>query len=391
MFLIENDRYTITYSRSQDRILPTPSELRVKVRNTSAIPLRAAYLHGPYTLYVSCHPAGFDPNVKKTFCGIPQFEPNLRAGGSWDAVISIPPNTNGSSMSGDVEWVIEISSQILFSTSAEVPFELLVGRNEKATELGTSIKSGLPPPGELKDHILRHVQGADDNIESKAGVYSSAVRLRVDDTTSLWKSPIFPSYHEKYLILTGQKQEHYSNDETSSCSASQGNDSTELKSVHLVVVTHGLHSNVGADMLYVKESIDRVTNVSREGARTRRSHDHSSANSTDSAGGHPGTENRVNEIRDSIEQPSVTGREYQTGQSNHDINEEVVVCGFPGNVVRTERGIQYLGKRLAKYVLLMTYPDQPYLPEKMSHSRHTLPFSRQAPDPISVEIRKQFE
>ena len=43
--------------------------------------------------------------------------------------------------------------------------------------------------------------------------------------------------------------------------------------------------------------------------------------------------------------------------------------GFHGNSVRTERGIQYLGKRLAKYVLLMTYPDQPYFPTKASKAK----------------------
>ena len=47
--------------------------------------------------------------------------------------------------------------------------------------------------------------------------------------------------------------------------------------------------------------------------------------------------------------------------------------GFHGNSVRTERGIQYLGKRLAKYVLLMTYPDQPYFPTKASKAK---PFSK---------------
>lgn len=54
------------------------------------------------------------------------------------------------------------------------------------------------------------------------------------------------------------------------------------------------------------------------------------------------------------------------GSSNDRSDEQVIVRGFPGNAARTERGIQYLGKRLAKYVLLMTYPDQPYIPLKNS-------------------------
>lgn len=69
--------------------------------------------------------------------------------------------------------------------------------------------------------------------------------------------------------------------------------------------------------------------------------------------------------------------EDQNNQSSDnpddDDEEQVIVRGFSGNAVRTERGIQYLGKRLAKYVLLLTYPDQPYFPLKGSKSN---PFSR---------------
>lgn len=58
-------------------------------------------------------------------------------------------------------------------------------------------------------------------------------------------------------------------------------------------------------------------------------------------------------------------------------DEQVIVRGFPGNAARTERGIQYLGKRLAKYVLLMTYPDQPYHPLKNSKAKSP-------PEPLST-------
>ena len=43
--------------------------------------------------------------------------------------------------------------------------------------------------------------------------------------------------------------------------------------------------------------------------------------------------------------------------------------GFTGNAIRTENGIQYLGKRLAKYILRFTYPDQPFMPVKKPLSR----------------------
>lgn len=68
------------------------------------------------------------------------------------------------------------------------------------------------------------------------------------------------------------------------------------------------------------------------------------------------------------------GQNNQTDDaSDDDDDEQVIVRGFSGNAVRTERGIQYLGKRLAKYVLLLTYPDQPYFPLKGPKPN---PFSR---------------
>jgi len=91
--LIENRRYTLTYTPSADRILPAPKYLHVKVKNTCATPLRAAYLHGPYTLYVACYPSTFNPNSKHERAkeeGIPEFEPNLKAGGQWNAKLTVP-------------------------------------------------------------------------------------------------------------------------------------------------------------------------------------------------------------------------------------------------------------------------------------------------------------
>ncbi|KAJ5118513.1 hypothetical protein N7526_010150 [Penicillium atrosanguineum] len=82
-------------------------------------------------------------------------------------------------------------------------------------------------------------------------------------------------------------------------------------------------------MLYLKESIDAAAKKSREQAK----HAKGDQDNTDEG------------------------------------DEQVIVRGFSGNAVRTERGIQYLGKRLAKYVLLMTYPDQPYFPLKGSKSK----------------------
>lgn len=54
-------RYTVTYTPSRDRVLPLPSALYLRIRNTASLPLRAAYLHGPYTLYVAVRRREFRP------------------------------------------------------------------------------------------------------------------------------------------------------------------------------------------------------------------------------------------------------------------------------------------------------------------------------------------
>ncbi|EFR05523.1 glycogen synthase kinase mutation revertant [Nannizzia gypsea CBS 118893] len=325
-------RYTLTYTPSADRILPTPAQLYVKLRNTAATPLRAAYLHGPYALHVSCRPAAFDPNCKfdqHEADGLPQFEPNLKPGGAWDAVIQVPEHVRTSSAASSttgVTWIIEISSEIIFSSTASVQYELLVGRDAASIELGAPTMANLPPPGQLRDHVipgpLKKQQR--ERPGRVPGVYSESIKLRVDDTTSLWNLPPFPSSTESSSnISTSDSPEGVS-------SPPQDQPKKKRKKIHFVLLTHGLHSNLGADMLYLKESIDAAAKHAREEARKRKKN----PNNADS------TEN------------------------DEDDEEDVIVRGFPGNAVRTERGIQYLGKRLAKYIQLMTYPDQPYLPLK---------------------------
>lgn len=86
-------RYTVTYTPAHDRILPAPEHLYLRIRNTCNSALRAAFVHGPYTLYVDAYPAHFDPNQKleqPRQYGVPEFEPMLKAGGTWTCRLLIP-------------------------------------------------------------------------------------------------------------------------------------------------------------------------------------------------------------------------------------------------------------------------------------------------------------
>ncbi|KAL3457635.1 putative serine esterase-domain-containing protein [Aspergillus heterothallicus] len=354
-------RYTLTYDPTADNIKPLPDLLHVRVKNTSAIPLRAAYLHGPYTLYASCYPASFDPSDEYNFSSAdrtPQFEPYLKAGGTWNAVIPVSTHSLQENCSRarsrdqrSSTWIVEIISQVVFSSTASVNFELMVGRNEASLEQSTSGQPRDSWAADLRDHWPSGSQGY--QMVASKGVYSDSVTLLVDDTASLWNTPSLPLSHghdtSDYPQISGSDMAVSARDTAPGATKPANNAARKdnRKRIHLVVLTHGLHSNLGADMLYLKERIDAV---SKQAASRRKDT------------GSEGDSSLPNASSNSVE-----------GNCEE---EEVVVRGFPGNAARTERGIQYLGKRLAKYVLLMTYPDQPHLPHKKTKARtYTNPFS----------------
>ncbi|OJJ35749.1 hypothetical protein ASPWEDRAFT_134166 [Aspergillus wentii DTO 134E9] len=387
-------RYTLTYTPATDPIQPIPEKLYIKVKNTSAIPLRAAYLHGPYTLYASCYPSKFDPNLKyeqQETEGTPEFEPYIKAGGNWNSTITVPqrlrqpkePTPVNPESCQSITWVIEIVSQVIFSSTAAVRFELLVGRDERSLALlsaGGATANGLPRPAQLDDHRSPKTKGK--QVLATKGVYSKSIKLLIDDTVSLWNTPPFPSFSEENKAAKANRaQDGVSAAFGSPEECFSGPDSIpkngelKKKKIHLVVLTHGLHSNLGADMLYLKESIDAAAKKAKEKVQRNREHSKKRHVSSD-----PSTSSR--------DRTNDYGAGNDANSDSDSDDEQVIVRGFPGNAVRTERGIQYLGKRLAKYVLLMTYPDQPYLPLKStkgkSLSRPLAAWKSPAEQPINI-------
>ena len=385
MAVIDSARYTITYTPSKDRILPAPRVLHVRIKNASAVPLRAAYLHGPYALYVSAYPSSFDPNQKVEAPkrdGTPQFEPNLKAGGSWGALLTVPEHVRTSATDGDsakgVTWIVEIASQIIFSASASVHFELLVGRDEGSLSLGLvgTVGTGRTAPGRIQDHQQSIGSRDGHHTAQRKGVFSKAIDLIVDDTASLWNKPHLPDRHEDGSAQGAQRDYTGARWDTSTRHNSdlarengQRNPRKKQKHIHLVILTHGLHGNLGSDMLYMKESIDAGAAQARIDARRRRKTEREKRMLTEVFE----ASSRDHEP-DSAATPGAGTREEMSGSEDDNEEkdaeeEEVVVRGFSGNEVRTEKGIKYLGKRLAKYVLSMTFPEQPFLPVKKSSSR----------------------
>ena len=359
----------------------------MKIRNTCAIALRAAYLHGPYTLYAACYPSTFDPNAKSEVGnaqGSPQFEANLKAGGAWTAQLIVPEDLRDQESKDSIlscSWIIEISSQVLFSATATVHFELLVGRDESSMELANNLLPGTvrAPPGEVNDNLHQPKDKRGHYTQPK-GVFSKAVGLMVEDTARLWDKPHLSQYDRKWTRPPVRRESIELPEKRSIDLGPINVDAPEQphmktvpkqQNVHLVVITHGLHSNTGADMLYLKESIDAAAKEARLGRRKRRAVLRKKASKQDAqskadSSGSIQDGNEIDPESTDVPYPVPEARHDDSNETDDSDEEEVIVRGFSGNVIRTERGLQYLGKRLAKYVLTITYPDQPVLPIKQS-------------------------
>lgn len=222
-------RFVITYTPS-DIIQEIGSALYIRVKNIENFLLNSVLLTAPYLIY--CDIRTQDYSHKKE-CFVtddqPVYDPNLIPGQSLTHKLSLHK------LQDKYVWIVDVISQIIFSSSAEVNFELLLTRD--ADSLNASHSA-------IKD-----------------GNYSMH-NLAVEHltTTDLWNKP------PKSLT----------------------------DPIHLIILTHGLHSNVSADMFYIKEQIEKMG---------------------DSTG------------------------------------ENIVIRGYRGNVCKTERGIRYLGRRLAEFIV----------------------------------------
>lgn len=368
-------RYTVTYTPSHDRILPSPEFLYLRIRNSSAIALRAAFVHGPYTLSVAAYPSTFNPNNKfndPQKYGVPEFEPMLKAGGTWSCHLVIPADVRQSAGDGarqgyfgpspeqetqSVTWVIDVASQVVFSTSAAVHYEILVARDEKSLTVGSAVpvlggQAQVPSPGKVSDYQ----KGRDGkHPEQPKGVFTRALRLKIEDTATLWNTPQLPGWDE-----LGKTTPTAAKIDTVVEAAKAAEPVRNPKKVHLIVLTHGLHSNLGADLLFLKESIDAGVKQAKIDRKARKAKEREARKAKAKAEGMQG------EQKDGSGASEQQGNEGEEEEDNDDEDdeddEEVIVRGFSGNATKTERGIKYLGKRLAKYILSMTYPDQPFQP-----------------------------
>lgn len=299
----------------------------------------------------------------------------LKAGGTWNCQLVVPDTIRQSAGQGtkhghfgagpehdgeSVSWIVEVSSQVIFSTSAAVSYEILIARDEKALSLGGTTlpvignQAQVPAPGKLSDY--QAALASKDHAVPIKGVFSRAVKLRIEDTAALWDTPRLPGsenenradhHHHKPRQdgETGGSQPIASQGKMEEMANEPDKKPDKPMKVHLVILTHGLHSNLGGDMLYLKESIDAGVRQAKKDAKARRA-----------------KEQEERQKRNGAENSRDRADEDEVDDGGVEEDEEVIVRGYSGNATRTEKGIKYLGKRLARFVLSMTYPDQPYLP-----------------------------
>lgn len=366
-------------------------------------------MHGPYTAYVSVRRQEFHPfktwesEIEGDELEVPQYEPNLKAGASFYTLLKVPDklrdgalklvareeNVSGGRRSLDlsvdlsvkngtdgnpspgaesekkgaepesVTWIIEVISQTIFSAKATVGFEILLGRDEKS--LGYGLGSSFPS---FKSPALNNFENSPDEHDTgtrgsggedrTSGVLSPSVKLKVQDTTDLWNLPPFPAWSD-------EKSESFISEDKEGSKGQEAPDPDELderenrrkqdeaarrkkrvtKKVHLVIITHGLHSNTGADMLFMKEAIDDEARRQEEAYQGKKE-----ARNKKDGGWFDGC---------GASKPEDTAAEEEV---NGDDRVMTIVRGFHENVCSTERGIKWLGKRLAKYIMSLASPEQ---------------------------------
>ncbi|CAL9735522.1 putative lipase YDL109C [Monosporozyma servazzii] len=254
----ECERFIIKYDLYEDDVIPDDiilDSLWLRIKNMEPLSYRAGYLMGPFILYADLRSENYHHSQKIiASADQPKFEPNLQP--QQQKITELPVHR----IQKQYTWVVDVVSQILFATTSKVSFELSVSATK------ASIESKFV------------------DILPSLATYSKKLQVTRLTTLDLWKLP-------PQLSI----QSH------------------EKKPKHLVILTHGLHSNITTDMEYIQEQI------------------------------------------------------YKAQDKYPD--EHLIVEGFPDNVCQTEKGVKYLGTRVAEYIVSNLYDDNT---KKISFIGHSL-------------------
>ncbi|CAI4038298.1 hypothetical protein SMKI_04G6400 [Saccharomyces mikatae IFO 1815] len=232
------------------------SYLFVRIKNEESPLLRPVYLTGPYSFYIDIRPHNYNENRKFRGKETISFIENLKPDERFKVKILLNKNSRVGD-SSNYSWTVDIISQLAVTTIPKLEFTFRIGTTRR---------------------VVKRSNELFENIEG--------VSLEMWDTKTLWDLP--PKFPEK--------------------------------PVHLVIVTHGIFSNIGCDMLYMKDKIEEMT-----------------------------------------------------FPMNESINPNIIVRGFMGNIGKSGHGVHCLGVRVGKYVLeIVDKLNKKYKVDKISFIGHSL-------------------
>ncbi|GMM37049.1 hypothetical protein DASC09_043740 [Saccharomycopsis crataegensis] len=265
-------RYILTYrlSKSETNNNDDGQQLRIQVKNVELPMKKLLYLLGPYSLYVQLLPWNFNESLEHnpdpSDQNLVQISANIHPSKSFHGVLEL----NENSLVNDAEsqefnvyrWRLDVMSQAILSDSVVTHFDVSITShadgNHDASSSITSLSTGVSTPeSRIMDPLL------DVEVQSSADIWN--------------KPPPNPSVP-----------------------------------AHLVILTHGVYSNIDCDLLYIKEKLE----LNSKG-------------------------------------------------------ENIMIRGYHGNVGHTERGIKWLGINLANYIdYLLNNGD--YKIDRISFLGHSL-------------------
>ena len=239
----EIERYIITYSPSKKQDGKSKGSLSLsmmdtinqsiflQIKNVSKSTYSANYIMGPFDLYCDVRTQDYCNNKRVV---VSAKKPKYKSQLSPQKKFVVELSMH--QLQDQYVWVVDVISGMIFSTENHTSYELTIGVTKDSLKCN-----------EYRDRSLN----------------SSWFEIKKLNTRDLWEIPPIVSNSDKPK--------------------------------HLVLLTHGLHSNTTVDMLYMKEEIER--------------------------------------------------------QQSQIPNEELMITGFTKNVCQTEKGIKYLGTRLAEYII----------------------------------------
>ncbi|RKP32652.1 DUF676-domain-containing protein [Metschnikowia bicuspidata] len=212
-------RYTVSYTGTD----PDVSVIYLQVKNMENTGLRAIHLlNGPFMLYCHVTPCNYSARREFRLSGdAPEvaFKNQIKPGQTFNVPLLLNDNSLAHRDADETcvyQWHCDVISQIVLNPRGVVHFVFMVGNDlQQMRRLNRSTLTSL-----FKDDF---VIGRKEQWETNWGeVLSPALHVTCQHTADLW--PELPA-------------------------------SPKSEPLHVVVLTHGLFSNLTADMLYLRDAL----------------------------------------------------------------------------------------------------------------------------------------